>query len=196
MAAIPQRSILTEAEYLALDSQEHIRYGFYDGLVIPLAGTSRNHNRIVLDLGAALSTALRGQPCEVFTEQVRLHISEAQAYVYPDIMVVCGQVELSAQGRETVVNPTVVIEVISESTEKDDRGRKFHAYQACPSIREIVLISQRRMLIDHYRRHGDQWLYSIYASANAQLDLTSVGCSLPLTDIYRRVSFDAADEDA
>src|ERR1700738_919165 len=154
MATDPLRLFMSVEEYLEFDrSSLNARYEFIDGIVTMLAGGTTNHARICVNVVSQLHTLLRGKPCQVFNSDLRVSISRTR-YVYPDASVSCDPRDLEEEG-DILYVPSVIIEVLSPSTEAVDRGKKFRYYQSCPSIQEYVLISTQEQAIDVYRRATD-----------------------------------------
>jgi Uma2 family endonuclease len=182
------RPHLTPAEYLALERRAETRSEYHDGQIVAMAGASREHNAIVFDTVAVISLQLRGRPCEGYANDMRVWIPAHRVYVYPDIVIVCGEPEFEDAEVDTLLNPTVIIEILSSSTERYDRGRKFAQYRTLPSLREYLLIAQDEYRIDYYRREGDgNWFIGEAQGRDATLTL-AIGCTLALADIYERIT--------
>ena len=192
--SIYQRRYTVE-EYFTLEEQSDVRHEYYHGEVFPLdgagspegmAGGTKSHNRLIQNCAFALRTGLRGGPCEVFAENVKLALANGKHFNYPDI-VVSGDPD--DDDPRTVHRPTLVIEVLSKSTEARDRGWKFEQYQALPSLQQYVLISQYRILVDSFVRtsHGT-WELTPLRQADDVLQLPTLGLSIPLAAIYERIS--------
>ena len=156
-----------------------------------MAGASPEHDHIAGDVYGELRTMLRGGPCDVFSSDVRVGNAATGHDTYPDVSVVCGEpiFESGAAATYTLMNPTLVIEVLSPSTEGYDRGDKFADYRRIPSLQEYVLIAQDRASVDHFVRQGDKWLLTPVTDLDAAVTLPTIGCTLPLREIYRRVQF-------
>lgn len=186
----PER-LHTEEEYLALDAAapEGVRYEFANGHVTAMSGASADHERIVRNVVASLHTATRGRPCEVFTSNLRVTVRASRAYEYPDVSGLCGRPELAPTTPETFLNPSVLIEVLSRSTERRDRGDKFAHYQLIPSLSEYVLVAQDQPRVERYLRTGDSWTLDVFTRPGDVVALPSIGCSLRLADVYERVEF-------
>jgi Uma2 family endonuclease len=185
------RTLLTAEEYLVMEQASETKHEFVAGDIYAMAGVSRQHDRIVFNLGGMLYANLAGSPCRGHTPEMRVGVMAANAYFYPDLSLSCGEALYEDAAVDTLLNPVVVFEVLSPSTERHDRGRKFRAYQKCDSISEIVLISQFEIAVEQYTRGADgQWGYRLYSSPDEQLTLTSIDCSLPISDIYRDVKFE------
>ena len=188
MATVAAQTYITPQEYIALERKAHCKSEYLDGHIIAMAGASRTHNRITLDISTELNLQLRGKDCEVFSSDMRVQTSADDAYFYPDVVVVCGQQAFEDDGLDTLLNPIVIVEVLSPSTEAYDRGEKFRRYQQLASLREYVLVAQDSIRVEHYRRQGAQWMLSHYRTLEAVLLLPSISCKLPLHDIYRRTT--------
>lgn len=186
----------TEAEYLEFERTAETKHEFYGGEIFAMAGTGRNHNRLTVSLTASLFPQLQGKGCEVFSNDMRVRVTENGLYTYPDVLVVCGEPDfLEDANPDTLLNPTVIIEVLSDSTEGYDRGKKFQLYRSLDSLREYVLISQRSAHIERFVRqeNGDTWLFNEVVGLESSIALTTIDCTLALADVYNKVSFDAVD---
>jgi Uma2 family endonuclease len=162
-----------------------------------MAGAGFAHNQIVLNAGAALHTQLRGKDCQALMSDMRTRIGSAARYAYPDVTVVCGKPEVLDRRKDILVNPTVIVEVLSPSTADFDRGFKFVAYTAAPSLRQYVLIATDRASIEVFTRQPDGlWSQAKATRLEDSIALESIGCRLPLMDIYDRVEFPAAEATA
>ena len=184
----------TVEEYFAIEESSAVRHELYGGEIFAMAGASLAHNRIVGNIYAALRTRLAGSPCEAFSNDLRLR-TPGGLYTYPDVLVVCGGVELSTDDRlDTVLNPTLLVEVLSDSTRDYDRGGKFALYRELPCLREYLLVEQTALLVEHYISPAltggsvrDEWSRQQYTGTQARITLASLGIDLSLTEIYARV---------
>jgi Uma2 family endonuclease len=193
MAALPQRDWISEDEYLAMELAGEIKHEYLDGEVFAMTGASRKHVLLSSSVNAALYTQLRGRPCEVYPADMRVKVSASGLYTYPDISIVCGQPQFVPSVQpDTLVNPLVIIEILSPSTESYDRGKKFQHYRQIPSLQAYVLIAQDAPHIELFRRQpdGETWLFTDAAGLDAQIELAVVGCVLRLADVYEQVTFD------
>ncbi len=188
MATVAAQTYITPQEYLALERKAHCKSEYIDGHIIAMAGASRTHNRITLDISTELNLQLRGKHCEVFSSDMRVQTSADDAYFYPDVVVVCGQQAFEDDRLDTLLNPIVIVEVLSPSTERRDRGEKFTRYKQLDSLQEYLLVAQDNVHVAHYRRHGAQWRLNSYRTLEEVLLLPSISCKLPLRDIYRRTT--------
>ena len=184
---IPEQTTrMTEAEYLAYDRASDIKNEYYDGWLVAMAGTSPDHSIITVNVGTLLNNQLEERPCLVFSPDQRTRIAESKLYAYPDITVVCGQPEYSDDNPASLLNPTVIIEVLSDSTEARDRGFKAAAYRQRPSLQEYVLVAQDRISVERFSRQGDLWVLAEATSRDAVIDLPSITCALPLRRVYAK----------
>jgi Uma2 family endonuclease len=197
MVALPQKMRMTEAEYLEFERKSESKHEFIDGEVFAMSGASRAHNLISIQTAALLISQVRGKNCEVYASDMRVKISKRQ-YVYPDVIVVCGEVKLSDDKFDNLLNPTVIIEVLSDSTEAYDRGLKFKNYRQLASLQEYVLIAQDKPSIERFVRQPDG-MWGISANdaegLDSSVELTSIGCTLYLAEVYDHVVFPADEND-
>ncbi|NJN88497.1 MAG: Uma2 family endonuclease [Leptolyngbyaceae cyanobacterium SL_7_1] len=181
----------TPEEYLALEVDAQERHEYIDGAIVPMVGGMPNHNLIALNLSSTLNFAFKRQPYRVFMTDQRLWIAKRRIYTYPDVMVVQGDLQLQEGRRDTITNPVMIAEVLSESTEAYDRTTKFAAYRTIPSFQEYVLIDQYSIHVEHYYKTAPrQWIFSEY-DEEATLTLNSVPVELSLADLYDKVEFEA-----
>jgi Uma2 family endonuclease len=177
----------TAEEYLALERAAPNKSEFVDGEIYAMTGASRAHNLISVNLARDLSAQLKGRPCETYVNDMRVKAAKARGYHYPDVAVVCGQPELEDREADTLLNPTVLIEVLSPSTEAYDRGGKFANYRKISSLREYLLVAQDSPRIEHYRRQGEFWILTEAEGLDSSLALEAIGCVLSLREVYERV---------
>lgn len=182
---------LTPQEYLAIERQNEVKSEYWNGEMFAMAGASEAHNLIVLNVGAELRAQLKGRPCRVYPSDMRVRIPRSTAYRYPDVIVVCGQPEFEDEHHDILLNPTVIIEVLSPSTEVYDRGTKFRQYRTVDSLREYVLISQEKPLIERYVRQQETrfWLLSEAEGFEEHIEVDSIKCELALAEVYEKVEF-------
>ncbi len=155
-----------------------------------MTGASRNHNLIAANTNRSLGSQLDERPCEVYQSDMRVRVPSTGLYTYPDVVVVCGKPEFEDKELDTLLNPTLIIEVLSPSTEQYDRGKKFQDYRSIPSFREYIMIAQERAYVEHFVRQGVQWLFTEASTLDSVLTLSSIECTLTLSDIYKKVSFE------
>ena len=194
--ALPQTTHrLTEAEYLALErAAVGVRSEFYDGEMFAMAGGTRRHSLIGTNLTVEFGNKLRGHRCRPYNTDLRVKIEATGLFTYPDLSVVCGKPVLLDQGMDTLLNPTLLAEVLSESTESYDRGKKFQHYQQIPSLKEYLLISQDEPRIEQFvRQDDDRWLLRETLGLESRLELPSLGITIDLAEIFTDVEFPPRD---
>lgn len=179
-------------DYLQLDrASQDVRYEYIDGHAYALAGGTIAHARIALNMTKLLDERLQ-EPCHVYTSDVRVRLSESR-YVYPDITVSCAKNDWQEQA-DTVHSPSLVVEVLSPTTERYDRGKKFAYYQKCPTIREYVLVNAQFQGVEIFCRKGDMWIYQRFTPGQ-QVVLESLDIRFPVTLLYERVEIPIEEED-
>jgi Uma2 family endonuclease len=182
------KTFLTPEQYLEIERKAEFRSEYYQGEMFAMAGGTGNHTMLVDNLTAALLEKLRGGSCRPFSNNMRLQVSSTGLYTYPDVVVACGQRQFLDERRDTLLNPTVIIEVLSESTEAYDRGRKFGHYRTLESLQEYVLVSQDRAQVECYKRQpGQQWLLTAANRVEDAVFLESIDCTLRLANIYEDI---------
>jgi Uma2 family endonuclease len=193
MSALP-RSVLSPADYLVIERAAETKSEFFDGEMFAMAGTTKNHARIVMNIGGELRSRLKGRKCEPFATDLRVKVETNGLYTYPDLVVVCGEQHFEDDRLDTLLNPTLIVEVLSESTERYDRVKKFDLYRALPSLQEYVLVSQSEPRVEQFLRQPDGgWTLRITTDPTAFVNLTSIACEIPFAEIYERVDFPPAD---
>lgn len=178
------RMRLSYAEYLAFERASELKHEYLRGEVFAMAGGTPEHSRLAANVIRELGTALRGRPCAVFTSDARVRIEETDRATYPDVTVVCGRLEHATDDPDAITNPVVIVEVLSDATEADDRGEKFAHYRRVGSLREYVLVSQRARRIEVYRRRDARWVLD-EAGAGQTLRLESIEAALAVDEVYR-----------
>lgn len=186
---------MTPEEYLEFDSVSDIRHEYSDGEMFAMTGGSLNHNQININIAGQLKNKLTGTPCRPLASDMRVKVEELGKYTYPDIVIVCGNIELEKnKGLETLLNPVVIIEILSDSTEAYDRGKKFTHYRLIPSLREYLLVAQNHCNVEQFSR-ADNGIWQILnpcTDMQGSITIESIGCELLLSDIYELVEFEAA----
>ena len=178
----------TPEEYLALERQAQCKSEYYAGEVFAMAGASRWHNLIVANVIGELRSQLKGRPCTTYPSDMRVKISPTGLYTYPDVIVVCGEAQFEDTQQDTLLNPTLIVEVLSESTEAYDRGGKFAHYRKLASLMEYVLIAQTKSHIEHYVRQPDnRWLLEEAESLHGTVHFPAIDCHLSLAEVYNKV---------
>ena len=179
----------TPDEYLAMEENAEIRHEFVDGEIYDMSGASINHTRITGNAETTLRLALRGKPCEVFSRDLKVATHDRRFYFYPDVFVVCGEIETEPKRQDIIRNPILVIEVLSRSTQSFDKVEKFEWYRSIPSMQEYVMIEQKRVYVEHYRKQGRFWILESLNDLNETRALESVGVSLSVAALYEHVEF-------
>lgn len=188
MASAAVQTYLTPEEYLAWERKSDTKHEYVLGEIIAMSGASRAHSLIVTNISGELYLQLKGRTCEVHTNDIRVRTSPDVSYFYPDILVVCGEPHFEDNVFDTLLNPTIVIEVLSRSTQAYDRGEKFKHYQQLTSLQEYILVSQDEVNVEQHRRMPEaRWERIEFRSLEAFLSLTSIDCELAPRDIYNRV---------
>lgn len=185
MTAQPQK-YYSEQEYLEIERDADYKSEYYNGEIFAMAGAGHNHNRIVENLTGECYIAFKGKSCRTYSSDQRIHIPETGLYTYPDLIIVCDKNQYLDDKKDTILNPTVIIEVLSESTEAYGRGQKFHFYRSINSLQEYVLINSRSFAAEVFRKNEEGlWVLASEAyNLNNLLEIASVGLKLPMTDIY------------
>lgn len=188
MGALPL-SAMTESEYFLFEAQSKGRHEYYRGEVFAMAGGSVEHAQIIGNVAGELRQRLKGQACQASGSDLRIHIEAAGLYTYPDVSVVCDQLQYYNGRKDTIINPVVLIEVLSPNTESYDRGEQFNFYRKIPTLQEYILISSTKMQVQHFRlQSGGQWLLTIYNQAEEELLIDSIQELIPLKELYDRVA--------
>jgi Uma2 family endonuclease len=188
--SVPTETRLTPEEYLRLERLAERKSEFFDGEVIPMPGVSRHHNRINRELIIELTKEFGDRSCEVFFCEMRVKIPATSSYAYPEVAVVCGEPVFEDATTDTLLNPKVLIEILSDSTEAHDRGRKLRHYRRIDSLQEYLLVSQNECRIEQYSRQASgEWIYSDITDPKGTIVLHSVQCSLLVERVYRNAVF-------
>ncbi|HKR63884.1 MAG TPA: Uma2 family endonuclease [Thermoanaerobaculia bacterium] len=180
-------SFLTPTEYLELERKAEVKSEYINGRMYAMVGATLPHGFIVTNLIREISTQLLGKNCRVVPIDVRVKVSPTGMYTYPDVVAFCGEPELEDKHRDTLLNPALIAEVLSPSTEAYDRGEKFAHYRRIDTLQEYVLVAQDKMRVEHYRREGDQWILTELNTPHAILRLRSIDCQIELSAVYRDV---------
>ncbi|HMA33600.1 MAG TPA: Uma2 family endonuclease [Chloroflexia bacterium] len=196
MAAPRHQYFYTPEEYLALERQAAAKSEYLAGQIVAMSGASRVHNRISVNLVRVLSAQTLDGPCETYSSDLRVKVSGQGLYTYPDLTVVCGPQQFEDDQVDTLLNPTLIVEVLSPSTEAYDRGAKFGYYRALPSLQEYLLVAQDQALLEHYLRADDSWVFTATRDPGAVVRLPTIACDLPLAEVYRNVIFPPRPEGA
>lgn len=189
MTALPKKKFISPEEYLELEAKSDVRHEYFGGKVYQMAGANYRHNLIAGNIYASLHAHFRKRTCSAFQNDMRLFVEKTGLYTYPDVMAICGTPKLKThKGLETLLNPDLVIEVLSPSTADYDRGNKFEHYREVESLREYVLVWQDSKRIARYTRlEGGSWKLTDFIGDEVTIELSSVDCTLSMNDIYEKV---------
>jgi Uma2 family endonuclease len=183
LVAILPQSHLTPEEYLARERNADRKSEYFDGVVLAMAGASEQHNLMVANVIMAIGPQLKKGCCRIYPSDLK--VRAGSRFFYPDVSVICGETVFADERRDVVLNPTLIVEVLSESTMAYDRGPKFLAYQQIASLQDYLLVHQDDTLVEHYRRHPpNAWLYTKSSDLDAVIDIPNLGCKAALFDIY------------
>lgn len=190
VVAIAETKTYTAEEYLALEVEAETRNEYRNGEIVSMSGGTPDHNQIAAALNALLWLALRGKEYKTFITDQRLWIPERKIYTYPDVMVIPKPVELQSGRKDTVINPVLIVEVLSDSTEAYDRGGKFEAYRTIATFQEYLLIDQAQRHVEQYaKQSANQWLFTEHHGDDARVMLASIPVEIALVDLYENVEF-------
>jgi len=185
-----QKTYYTREEYLTFEDEADYKSCYYDGEILAMAGGSRNHSVICLNMNWGIREAIADKNCVGFDSNMKLDISRHNLFLYPDVMVVCGDIEFSGNRTDIIRNPVLIVEVLSPGTEDFDREDKFAYYQTLPSLREYVLVSQDEPMVEtYYRQDGKSWLHTVSKGPEASVIFRTLGYEFSLEDIYRKVDW-------
>ena len=193
MESVSAPSYLTPAEYLTSERKADTKSEYLDGQIYAMTDASREHNLIVVNVGSELHVQLRQRDCEAYINDMRVKVKPTGLYTYPDVVVVCDKPRFEDADLDTLLNPTLLIEVLSPSTEAYDRGQKFAHYRQLESLCEYILVAQDCVRVEHYLRQGTQWLLSEFSTLDDVVDLVSVGCTLSVREVYAKIEFPASE---
>jgi Uma2 family endonuclease len=194
MPSVVMQPRYTPEAYLALERKADCKSEYVNGQIIAMAGASRQHNLIAGNLSREVSQQLRGRPCEAYISDMRVNVSRTGLYTYPDVVVVCGEIRFEDASNDTLLNPLVIVEVLSASTEAYDRGEKFAHYRRLESLQAYLLVAQDKVRLEHYVRQGAQWVLSEVSDLHDTVHLASIDCEVILQEVYDKVQFVTSDE--
>jgi len=184
MASLPSYYLNPE-EYLVIERRAEYKSEYVDGVMYAMAGGSERHNLIAANIIISIGVQLRGRPCRVYPRDLKVRVPHSNRFFYPDVSVVCGETKFADDERDVIINPILIVEVLSESTAAYDRGKKFLSYQQIDSLQEYLLVSQDEVIVEHYiRRSRDAWLYTKAIGLEETTRLPSIECEVALKDIY------------
>ncbi len=182
-----EKKIYTFEEYEALEREEGIRYEYVDGEVFAMAGTTKRHNTIVQNATFALRAVAKKKGCSVYSESVKQKLKTGEKYVYPDVIYTCEPADLADDSETVVQSPSLLIEVVSESTQRYDIREKRLEYFKIPSLQYYLLVSQKHYCVELYERSADFWKYTIYDGLDAKIELEKLGVTMSLAEIYEGI---------
>jgi Uma2 family endonuclease len=184
------KTYLTPEQYLEIERAAEYKSEYYQGEMFAMAGATREHNLILVSMLASLYSQLRSSPCEMYPSDMRVHVRDTGLYTYPDVVIACQEPRFLDGPSDTLLNPTLLVEILSPSTEAYDRGRKFDHYQSIESLRQYLLVASDRIHADLYTRQQDGgWLLTSADGPAGTLALASVNCQIALADVYEKVDF-------
>ena len=181
------KTFLTAEEYLEIERKAEYKSEYYQGEIFAMAGATEAHNLLVWNLIRELGQQLRSRPCHAYPSDMRVRVSPTGLYTYPDVVVVCGERQFLTEQKDTLLNPSLLVEVLSPSTEAYDLGRKFECYQSIESLGDYLVVATDRIHAGLFTRQADGWLLTSASRMEDSLDLQSVGCRLTLADLYEKV---------
>ena len=191
MPAQPQIAYITPEEYLALEREAEYKSEYFNGEIFAMSGASPAHNQIVTNIVGELYAKFKKRPCRVYANDIRVKVSSTGLYTYPDVVAICNQPRFDDEQKDTLLNPTVIIEVLSDSTANYDRGEKFKHYRTLDSLAEYLLIAQDECHLEHYvRQANQQWLLLETNDLQEIIELPSINCHLALSDVYDKVEIE------
>ena len=190
MSSAVAQTIYTPEEYLYLERKSTFKNEYLSGKILAMSGASRAHNFITLDIATEINIQLRDRDCEVYSGDMRVKERLSDSYFYPDVVIACGESQFEDDTFDTLLNPVVIIEVLSPSTEVYDRGEKFEYYKQITTLQEYILVSQDKVQVEHFQLQDMQWGLIEFHTLQDTLIFPSIGCILSLRDIYTRVDFD------
>lgn len=193
--SIAEKPYLSPEEYLKIERASELRHEYYNGEMFAMSGATRAHNLIAGNFFAELRMQFRDRDCEVYQADMRVKVVRKGLYTYPDVVAACDQPEFEDDEFDTLVNPRVIVEVLSKSTEDYDRGTKFEMYRRIPSLRDYILVAQDRFHVEHFQRQdGDRWILEDFNATDGTLVIESIECEIPIADIYTKLKFDDSND--
>lgn len=191
MSAVPAPKYISVEEYLLMEEESDIKHEYYGGEVFAMAGGTIPHNQVCMNVTGELFSFLKGRACRVYQSDQRIHCHSNKFFTYPDASVVCGEIERLEKRNDTITNPAVIIEVLSQSTKNYDRGDKFKLSRNIPSLKEYVFISSLEVSVERYTKLATGfWNFRDTANPEDLFEIETVGFSCPVRDLYRDVTFD------
>jgi Uma2 family endonuclease len=183
-----RKTLLSPEEYLALERKSEIKHEYFAGEMFAMVGASRRHNLIAANIIRILGNQLLNRPCNVYPSDMRVKVRSTGKYTYPDVIVACEEEQFDDEEKDTLLNPVVIIEILSDSTEAYDRGKKFEQYRSIESLTEYLLVAQDTHRLEQYVRQSNrEWRYSEFRSVEDIVNISVIGCELVLKDVYAKV---------
>jgi len=188
--AAPKYNYISPEEYLLAERSASIKHEYYNGEIYAMSGASVQHNEIFSNVFSLLAIELKGKHCRPFGSDLRIHIPENTLYTYPDISIVCGEYQTTDDAKDTITNPSVIIEILSASTKNYDRGDKFNFYRSIPTLKEYILIDSTAIGVELFSRNEDSsWHLVEFKNLNDDFFIKTIGLYVPLSEIYSNISF-------
>ena len=189
-----EKTFITPEQYLEIEDKAESRSEYFAGQMFAMAGASEPHITLVTNLVVELGLQFRKRPCRVYSTDMKVKVGKTGLFTYPDVVAVCGEAELLNSKNGVLLNPTVIIEVLSDSTELYDRTGKFEHYRRLPSLTDYLMVSQKTACVEQYRRQTDNdWLLTVTEGREQSVEIESIGCRLSLADIYDKINLPQAD---
>jgi Uma2 family endonuclease len=193
--AVQPKPFFTPEQYLELERKADYKSEYLAGQIFAMAGASREHNLIATNVTRELSAQLKGRPCETYGSDMRVKVNPTGLYTYPDAVAVCGRPHFEDEHVDTLLNPTVIIEILSPSTEAYDRGEKAAHYRRLTSLKEYLLIAQDKPRVERYvRQENGSWALWEASGLSDTIHIEAIQCELPLAEVYDRIAFPVEDE--
>ncbi len=187
--SLQQQTYITPEEYLAIERRAEYKSEYIDGMIYEMSGANLRHNTIVANLIIELGSQLRGKPCLTLPSDMKVRLPDSRKFFYPDVSVFCGEPQFHDDREDVLLNPILIVEVLSATTAAFDRGEKFQAYQQIESLQEYILISQDKHLIEQYvRQTKEAWTYTATVGLESALSLPSIGCVLSASAVYEKTN--------
>ena len=188
---VPLKTDLTPEEYLEQERKAEYRSEYFNGQLLAKTGSSADHCTIVGNIAVGIGQQFKKRTCEIFANMMRLKVIKTSSYFYPDVVAVCGKPQFEDNEQDVLLNPIVIVEVLSPSTEGYDRGTKFEHYRTIDSLSDYLLVAQDKIHVEHYVRQSDRsWLFSEFKSAEEKIQMASIGGELLVAEIYEKVEFE------
>ena len=187
----PKYNYISPEQYLEMERASETKNEYFNGEVFAMSGASLNHNIVVSTVNTIVLPFLKGKACNMFGSDLRIHIPKNSLYTYPDFSIICGKPEMTDDIKDTVINPSVIIEVLSKSTKDYDRGTKFNLYRSIKTLKEYVLIDSTSISVEVFtRQENNSWILTEFKQLSESFFITTIGLTLHLADIYEDVVFE------